>query len=79
MGRKGRWPFVKACFLCKGVEQKQEGFRQCCVDRELDGGGCKQLGVSQEVFGGEMGWSFKPFANFGCAEILGSTFVGCEG
>ena len=34
---------------------------------------------SQEVFGGEMGWSFKPFANFGCAEILGSTFVGCEG
>ena len=49
------------------------------MGRELDGGGCKQLGVSQEVFGGEMGWSFKPFANFGCAEILGSTFVGCEG
>ena len=48
------------------------------VDWERDKGGFEQLGVSQEVSGGVVGYSFKLFVGFRLIEILGLTFLGIE-
>ncbi|RVW23054.1 hypothetical protein CK203_102443 [Vitis vinifera] len=46
--------------------------------RKRDKGGFEQLGVSQEVSGGVVGYSFKLFVGFRLIEILGLTFLGIE-